>query len=1242
MVGERRGGQEAAAAHHEEEGPEQAVVQRRVMIDPHAIRRGLLLAASAGAVLAVPACSTPESVDDRASLAADGELTGEPFAELVRLSERQSRGEKPEPKGLPGFLRPIADADPELADLPLAETLEQLAAKADTTPAVPESPDRSRALLAYASGRSATIAGELNDAIRQLERAAQLDGDVPEIWRALGDARLADGLRVSAVTAYRRAASLGLREKRPLVIAAVDALDRRQYDDALRWLATAIELGEPDADSAINLVANASLGRALLATNRWRAGAEAIERSLSAPTRLSGPTVLARELSELSARRSALLRDAGDAWVRAGEYERADEVYATASEVSVAEAASLRARRTEVAQLLGRPAQSALLLFRRIADAGSVLTASDLRLVGELAVDADMRRAMRSAIADLRRLADPAEPGVLVPLARAEAAIAGGVREQRRELIAALAERAPIDLLGSEPIAVDLVRTCNLADAEACAAVAIDAVRAEPQAAAPVSAALAKWTADPRALLEALTEGPADLRASVLLELGRATDAAEVLRAAIDSGETTDATPGIAVRAAVASGAWGLADDAVRLAGTIEDSATRARSTADVMWSLRRPLEALTALAPVFEDDSVDAADFNRGAGFALLAGRLELAADMIDRAAAMGPRFEPVFETRLVIAQRLGGEGVNEPVTEVFRDLRETLPGAKLVRRLGIEERVNRGLVDDARRDLLELLDADPTDQDLLVRAVAVIQAGVQRGVDAAQTEAMLDRLQQIASDHPGSVAAATALVDGRLAIRDAQGAADALEAFGERTGSPSFGPRLERLQREALGEAGAADAARDARLAAEQLPPGQAIERLGQRANQAAPVEELLAEANRLLPSTLGLEGAERIALGRVVQLVITNLSQVVGVAEDAITRRERADTAVELVEWALEREALLAPAAHEFRIRHVVDSGADVDRLARAIDDAGAGGPQLQLGAFQLALQLLRAQGSTQTAIDTAIAVAGTIGSPLTPLPDGVVPISIELLWQSGDVADTRAFIDAIRSRRVVSDAVESMWRGFGLPSADQPGRTRGAVELAYLVAGQAYSLGDLSRAERIFELALEYDDAHPWTGNDFGYLLLERGAEEDVVRAEQLIEMAANALPLQASVTDSLGWLRYRIGVLESEFDEQGNVAREGAVSLLERADRLAGENDDGVITDHLGDAYYMAGDEQRARETWTRARRQAVRSVGGLTRDSAQFNEVQDRIRNIASKLEALRLGERPPVAPSSAEPPDGR
>ena len=136
-----------------------------------------------------------------------------------------------------------------------------------------------------------------------------------------------------------------------------------------------------------------------------------------------------------------------------------------------------------------------------------------------------------------------------------------------------------------------------------------------------------------------------------------------------------------------------------------------------------------------------------------------------------------------------------------------------------------------------------------------------------------------------------------------------------------------------------------------------------------------------------------------------------------------------------------------------------------------------------------------------------------------------------------------------------------------------KENGAQWFLYYARGVSYErLDEWEKAEVDFRKALELSPNQPSTLNYLGYSLIEKGIKLD--EAQDLIERAVKGRPNDGFITDSLGWLLYRIG----KFDE--------AVGPMERAAELMPT--DPVINDQLGDVYWKVGRSREARFQWSRA------------------------------------------------------
>ena len=114
--------------------------------------------------------------------------------------------------------------------------------------------------------------------------------------------------------------------------------------------------------------------------------------------------------------------------------------------------------------------------------------------------------------------------------------------------------------------------------------------------------------------------------------------------------------------------------------------------------------------------------------------------------------------------------------------------------------------------------------------------------------------------------------------------------------------------------------------------------------------------------------------------------------------------------------------------------------------------------------------------------------------------------------------------------------------------------------------------LPEAEEWLEQVLDEYPDDVGAMNDLGYLWAD--ANKHLARAERMIRRAVEAEPDNMAYRDSLGWVLFRLG------------RHQQAVAELEKA--AAGKKVDGVVLDHLGDAYQKTGQHDKALDAWRRA------------------------------------------------------
>ena len=166
------------------------------------------------------------------------------------------------------------------------------------------------------------------------------------------------------------------------------------------------------------------------------------------------------------------------------------------------------------------------------------------------------------------------------------------------------------------------------------------------------------------------------------------------------------------------------------------------------------------------------------------------------------------------------------------------------------------------------------------------------------------------------------------------------------------------------------------------------------------------------------------------------------------------------------------------------------------------------------------------------------------------------------------------------------------GWALVQSDRLGSARDALErsieafeqdyrednredikqLRMVLSGVYMDLDDFDQAVEQIERVLDEFPLDSGASNDLGYIWADRGLH--LQRALRMTRRAAETEPENAAYLDSLGWALYQNGQFEA------------AVEPLEQA--VKREQDDGVLHDHLGDAYFKLNRRDDAMRMWRRA------------------------------------------------------
>jgi Flp pilus assembly protein TadD len=129
----------------------------------------------------------------------------------------------------------------------------------------------------------------------------------------------------------------------------------------------------------------------------------------------------------------------------------------------------------------------------------------------------------------------------------------------------------------------------------------------------------------------------------------------------------------------------------------------------------------------------------------------------------------------------------------------------------------------------------------------------------------------------------------------------------------------------------------------------------------------------------------------------------------------------------------------------------------------------------------------------------------------------------------------------------------------------------TNLLYARAMLAEDAGDIAAMEQDLRRILQSDPDNAMVSNALGYTLADRNEKLD--EALQLIERAAALEPDDPAITDSLGWVHYRLGNLDL------------AETYLRKAYEVYPDDE---VAAHLGEVLWVRGKHREARRIWDEA------------------------------------------------------
>jgi tetratricopeptide (TPR) repeat protein len=190
---------------------------------------------------------------------------------------------------------------------------------------------------------------------------------------------------------------------------------------------------------------------------------------------------------------------------------------------------------------------------------------------------------------------------------------------------------------------------------------------------------------------------------------------------------------------------------------------------------------------------------------------------------------------------------------------------------------------------------------------------------------------------------------------------------------------------------------------------------------------------------------------------------------------------------------------------------------------------------------------------------------------------------LLARQGKVKDARTLVQQVPERRPEDARAKLLaesqvlrevkrWNDAHAVLVAAGERFPGDADLLYEQAMMAEKLTRIDEMERVLRKVIEIKPDHHHAYNALGYSLADRGLR--LPEAQALIKKALELAPGDPFITDSLGWVEFRLG------------NREEALRLLRQA---YASRPDPEIAAHLGEVLWMAGFRDEARRIWREGR-----------------------------------------------------
>jgi tetratricopeptide (TPR) repeat protein len=1179
--------------------------------------------------------------------------------------------------GTPDYQRALSSLDEIVMalntkySLPVAPELTD-----EITPAIRR--QRTQAMKLYAQARALRQTGKMPQAIEMLEQASMLDPYSGSIHRELGDALIVSNDRVGAMDAFTRAFELGSYSPRSLIHLASQANEGNDPQRVV-WLASsALALGDVSNFPLAQSIAQTLMGNSLIRLGHLSAGAETLSSGITTFNTSSRDIRWRREIVQMLNERTRMWMLAGDAWGALSAHDRAENAYQRARDEQTSSSVSLVARQIASSLRRGHNAQSALLLLEHLSGNVSDLGPIELELARTISTVDGAKDLLALSIREL------SEQDGLTPSIQSSLLTIELIALDTDSSISRLSDPSITQV---DPIAVRRLLSTLESD-EDRSNLATQILDSNPALARSISTALIRSIENPLELLQEYSrpdsQGQELLMASVGIALGRSDlighlddlDLDNLDRTESDStgdstGDSTDisasdaseettvylrSTDWISTHAQATALVGNWADCSI----LIEELESRASSDhegdynnadkralnqlASTLLVAQQPTNALETAQLMCNDADASAEDLLAGGQIAQTLQSYEAAASYFERALELDPFNERIYEMLYLLRSSSSPVGDEEELRFVVRELGTNRPRSSLFGLIRAHELARNGLLNDAERLLIELNRQRPYREigyDLLLSiwksqdnqiAEQSNQSGAtdanvsDENIDREMLSSGVDWISLRIETDPNSVQSVMMIAQGLFDLERHDESLALLEKVYERTGSFEIARAMEQLLDGPLDRAADADAHLRARL--DGLggvdPTVEYARELSLDSESASFIDVIRSN----IPESIELLPSQR---DQLTQIVFAMAGQ-----NDTVDNGDAILDLISVIE--LRSEQLSFELARVRLILLSQQQQLDLDQLVLEINElTGQAVNEEERSALQaLPIQSLLSEDRPHEAIMLAVRLA-TMSGERGYLDEAMLIETFRLIGAVGVNTDMMGVLDVLEDQDQMVRAIELTTEQLGTPERGKVAETldEQRADLAYTAAALATAFERPEQSASFYELSLSYDIDHPWSNNDYGYMLAENGERMD--QAVEMLERAVKTLPDEASVVDSLAWVRYKLGIFDDVINDQGEVVTAGSISLLMRANDLDIERENATILLHLGDALWRGGYKERASQAWLNAE-QILRGRLRLFRDNSNPNTraieaMSSELREIRYRIQDAESNGKPQIAP---------